>query len=195
MSRIPSEEECLRLLREAGASERVIRHTCTVMVLANEIARRCLANEELVRAGALLHDIGRSRTHSVMHPVVGGEIAKQKGLPEEIIKIIHRHIGSGLTDEEARKLGYPPGHYLPETVEEKIVCISDKLVGGTDYQTSQRSYQEFLDRGLTSSGERMLRLYREISDRAGIELDRLIKEIDPAKEIGPCSRMLGNNTI
>jgi uncharacterized protein len=31
---------------------------------------------------------------------------------------------------EARKLGWPPGTYLPQTLEEKIVTYADKLVEG-----------------------------------------------------------------
>ena len=59
---------------------------------------------ELVEAGALLHDIGRSKTHSVHHAIVGAEIAESLHLPESVIAIIKRHVGGGITAQEARKL-------------------------------------------------------------------------------------------
>lgn len=87
-------------------------------------------NLELVEIGALLHDIGRSKTHTVHHAIVGAEIAREKGLPEPIIKIIERHVGGGITAQEAEKLGWPVKDYIPKTLEEKIVCYADKLTEG-----------------------------------------------------------------
>ncbi len=182
---IPSEAECIKILKEVGASDKVIRHTCTVMLLAVEIGKRTGANLELLRAGGLLHDVGRSQTHSVMHPVVGAEIARQKGLPEEVIRIIQSHIGSGITPEEAKELGYPPGDYMPRTLEEKIVGISDKLTGGSAYVSVSEALEEFESKGLHVAGQRMLATYRELSEKAGIELDQLAKSIKKERR-GAC---------
>jgi len=85
---------------------------------------------ELVEIGALLHDIGRSKTHTVHHAIVGAKIAKQRGLPKSIVRIIERHVGGGITAQEAEKLGWPVKDYIPETLEEKIVCYADKLAEG-----------------------------------------------------------------
>jgi uncharacterized protein len=85
---------------------------------------------KLVEAGALLHDIGRSQTHNVDHAAVGGEIARKLGLSESVVRIIERHIGAGIPEKEARALGLPEGVYIPETLEEKIVCYADKLISG-----------------------------------------------------------------
>ena len=85
---------------------------------------------ELVEIGALLHDIGRSKTHTVHHAIVGAKIAEQRGLPKSIVRIIERHVGGGITAQEAEKLGWPVKDYVPETLEEKIVCYADKLVEG-----------------------------------------------------------------
>ena len=77
--------------------------------IALKIARRLKkkgfnVNLELVEIGALLHDIGRSKTHTVHHAIVGANIAKQRGLPEPIVKIIERHVGGGITAQEAENL-------------------------------------------------------------------------------------------
>lgn len=103
--------------------------------IALKIARRLKkkgfnVDLELVEIGALLHDIGRSKTHTVHHAIVGAKIAEQRGLPKPIIRIIERHVGGGITAQEAEKLGWPVKDYIPETLEEKIVCYADKLVEG-----------------------------------------------------------------
>ena len=38
-------------------------------------------NLEQVETGAMLHDIGRSRTHTIKHAVVGAEILKNLNFP------------------------------------------------------------------------------------------------------------------
>ena len=132
---IPSPKEALKILKASGCSPEVIRHCKAVSNLAVQIAWNCKRNGidvdiDLVRIGALLHDIGRSKTHSVHHPIVGARIARSFKLPEQIIRIIKRHLGGGLTAEEASKLGWPKEDYLPETIEEKIVTYADKLIDG-----------------------------------------------------------------
>jgi uncharacterized protein len=87
---------------------------------------------ELVRVGALLHDIGRSRTHDIGHALAGVEIGKQLGLPGAVLDIIERHIGAGISAREAVRLGLPEKDYLPLTPEEKIVSYADNLTKGAD---------------------------------------------------------------
>lgn len=133
---LPSEEEALEMLRKSGCSFNVIKHCITVAKLAVEIAKRCKAKNpkvdvQLVKIGALLHDIGRSKTHSVDHVIIGAEIAKDLNLSPRIISIIERHVGGGITPEEAKELGWPSKSYMPKTLEEKIVSYADKLIEGS----------------------------------------------------------------
>jgi len=85
---------------------------------------------ELVEIGAILHDIGRSKTHETDHAAVGGKMVRQLGIAEPVARIVDRHIGAGIPEDEARTLGLPDGVYVPETLEEKIVCYADKLIAG-----------------------------------------------------------------
>ena len=99
---LPSREKALKFLREAGCSRNVIRHCKAVAELAVEIAEACrekglAVDVKLVEVGALLHDIGRAKTHTVHHAIVGAKIAKSLGLPEPVISIIKRHVGGGIT--------------------------------------------------------------------------------------------------
>jgi len=83
---------------------------------------------KLVEAGALLHDIGRSKTNAVNHGLVGGQVAAQEGLPEPVVRIIKRHVGGGITAEEAARFGWPRDVYVPLSLEEKLVSYADKLL-------------------------------------------------------------------
>ena len=81
-----------------------------------------------MEAGAVLHDIGRSKSHSVDHGVVGAKIIQSEGLPDALVRIIRRHVGGGITEKEAEGFGWPKDVYMPETLEEKIVSYADKLI-------------------------------------------------------------------
>jgi uncharacterized protein len=98
---------------------------------------------ELVETGALLHDIGRSKTHTVDHAIVGAKIAESAGMPEAVSKIIERHVGGGIPQDEAVKLGWPEKNYLPETLEERIVAYADKLVEGNKKVPINKTIAQF----------------------------------------------------
>lgn len=123
----------LELLIKENTPENIIEHSKAVYTKAMEIASNFDdADEELIRKGALLHDIGRSKTHGIMHALEGVRIAKKYGYSEEVLNIIERHIGAGITEKEAKKLGLPEKSYLPETLEEKIVAHADNLTSGSE---------------------------------------------------------------
>ena len=131
--------ECVKLLREVGCDESVVEHCIAVAELALEIAFNCnhsgdfdSVDEKLVFTGALLHDIGRARSHGVNHGFVGGEIAKELGLGEKVVRIIQRHVGAGISAEEAKEAGLPPVDFIPRTMEEKIVSCADNLIDGVN---------------------------------------------------------------
>jgi len=126
----------LSLLKKSGCSRTVIQHCKNVSKLAVRIAKILqkkgyIVDLGLVEIGALLHDIGRSKTHSVHHAIAGAEIARSFALPEPIVRIIERHVGAGIPKAEAKMLGWPEKNYMPETLEEKIVTYADKLIEGT----------------------------------------------------------------
>lgn len=173
MSSIPSPDECLELLKKAGCSESVIRHCKAVRDVAVKMAKRAHADVELVEAGALLHDIGRSKTHGILHALEGVKIAQKLGLSQSIINIIERHIGAGVSKTEAKKLGLLPRDYVPETLEEKIVCHADNLIDRYERQNVEDAIEKALDEGHKEYAERLLRLHKELSDICGIDLNLL----------------------
>ncbi|HTY51831.1 MAG TPA: HDIG domain-containing protein [Methanomicrobiales archaeon] len=119
------------LLVRAGCDPGVIAHARAVTRLALTFSDSPVVDRDLVRAGAMLHDIGRRETHGIAHAQRGAGIARGLGLDERIASIIERHIGAGLTADECSLEGLVPRDCLPVTVEEKIVANADNLVAGT----------------------------------------------------------------
>ncbi len=169
--RLPSPEEALRILKETGCSPQVIRHCKAVAEVAIHIAGKCArkgipVDTQLVHIGALLHDIGRSKTHSVHHVAVGAEIARSLDLPASVISIVERHVGGGISADEASELGWPNRSHIPETLEEKIVTYADKLIDNAKIVPIEESIQK-LKKRLGSDHptiRRVADLHREMSN-------------------------------
>jgi len=173
MSAIPNPGQCLRLLRDAGCSDEVINHCKAVRKIAVAIAKKAHANIPLVEAGALLHDIGRSKTQGIMHGIEGANIARELGLPESIVNIIERHLGAGIPKDEAIALGLPPKDYIPITLEEKIVAHADNLIENDHEHHIEKEVEKALQKGHTKHAERLMHLHKELSKRCGMDLNNI----------------------
>ena len=167
-----SRTRAIRILEEAGCPPKVIEHCKTVALLAVEIAEKIRANGKevdirLVEAGALMHDLGRCRTHGISHAVEGFELARELGLDPKIAEIIKRHIGAGISEEEAEEIGLPADDYFPRSLEEKIVAHADNLVGGTRRITIEervgRMQKKHIDKEVTLRVEKLAEEIEEIS--------------------------------
>lgn len=120
-----------QMLLDAGCSTKVIAHCRAVTDCALEYAR---ANPDvdfsLVEQGAMLHDIGRGRTHAIDHSQRGADLLRSQGFPEEVARMVECHTGAGLTADECTLLGLSPRDCIPCTTEEKIVTHADNLIAG-----------------------------------------------------------------
>ena len=173
MEYIPTAEECIKILKDIGCSKNVISHCEAVRDIAVRIAEKTDADIKLVEAGALLHDIGRSKTHGINHAVEGVKIAKKLGLSKKIIRIIQTHIGAGIIKEEAKKLGLPSMDYLPETLEEKIVCHADSLIDNCKKQDIEKEVEKALINGYNEYAKRLVILHKELSDIIGFDVNNI----------------------
>ena len=184
MSRIPDDEECVRYLLEEGCKMRVVVHCCTVRAVAEEIASRIKeADMALVVAGALLHDIGRSVDHSIMHAYVGSEIVARLGLPQELVDIVRKHTGAGLDQLDVEEMGLPQADYMPTTLEEKIVAHADNMVSDNRVVPYERSVGKLVSKGAVRGAERIELLHMELSDLYGEDLDHIIEKIGEYPEL------------
>ena len=112
---IPSPAECLAILNEQKTPENVVRHVLLVAdvaaTLAAALAERGLPLDvNLVRAGAMLHDVAKGQPR---HAAVGAEIVERMGFPQ-VARLVADHsdpkVADGTLDERA------------------IVYLADKLV-------------------------------------------------------------------
>jgi uncharacterized protein len=155
-----------RILRYLGCSENVIKHCIAVSKYALEIAEKVKikVDKELIRKGALLHDMGRCKTHGIEHASIGGDIARELGLGEDIARIVERHVGAGIPAQDARKLGLPNKEYCPITPEEKIIAYADNMVKDfkiISFEESVKEFEKILGRNHPGI-ERMKKLRDEI---------------------------------
>jgi uncharacterized protein len=171
-SKLPSREQAIKLLRKNHCSANVVAHCKAVAKLAVETAFSCekkgyRVDINLVEIGALLHDLGRAKTHSVNHVIAGAEIAESARLPEAVLKIIRRHIGGGITAAEAQALGWPKADYMPQSLEEKIVSYADKLIETSERVPIEVTVKRLRENKLEGAAERVQRIHDEITQIVG----------------------------
>ncbi|WP_329003809.1 HDIG domain-containing protein [Kribbella sp. NBC_00709] len=133
---VPTDGE-IRALHRAYAPDRaafeiVYEHCRLVCALAEQFFAGLDIDTDLVRAGALLHDIGVHRLDSsayVRHGVLGHELLASLGFPVEICRFASCHTGVGITRDDVvrQALPIPVDDYLPRTPEEELVLYADKF--------------------------------------------------------------------
>ncbi len=179
----PSEEEALALHRKHGSSERIIRHclrVAEVSRLLTEGLQRAgkTVDANAVAAGALLHDIGRNRTQTVRHGLEGAELLRDEGVDGRVVEIVRKHVGAGISAEEAKTLGLPDHDYVPRSLEERIVCFADKLVGSDKVRPFSEEVERFVRKG--HDVRRLLALKKALQEELGQDPERLV--LDNIKE-------------
>lgn len=173
---VPTDEQCIALLWDVGCKKRVVVHCATVRAVAEEIAKGIPdADMNLVVAGALLHDIGRSQDHSILHASIGARILEERGYPSALVEIVRKHTGAGLDAQDVQELGIPPGDYIPHTLEEKIVAHADNLVSDNHVVPHQYSVDKLRAKGADRGADRIEALHQELSALYGKDVDSVIQ--------------------
>ena len=172
MQALPSREQATAILRSNNCPDKVIRHCLDVADFAIKIATKVRnrgypVDVELVEAGAVLHDLGRARSQGTDHSLVGAQMANELGLPQSVVNIIKRHVGAGITREEAQQMGWPEGVYEPQTLEEKIVGYADKRLDHGKVIPIENEIEKLQKKGLAEGAERVRRLHDEITGLLG----------------------------
>lgn len=117
-------------------------HSEQVKDKALEIAGKSLdlnLDLEFIEEAVMLHDIGifkcnAPRIHCVgthqyiEHGYLGADLIRAEGLPRHAL-VCERHTGVGLSKEMIikNKLPLPARDMIPETLEEQLICYSDKF--------------------------------------------------------------------
>ena len=130
--------KAITLLVEVGTSMYKIHHSMVIADLALAIADQVEQQEKVkldrfvIEMGALLHDIGISQTiddRSPEHSMIGANMVRAAGYPEEVARCIEFHDTGGFVPEVIAELALPTtcgkADTLPETWEEKIAVYGD----------------------------------------------------------------------
>ena len=141
---IPTERQAIVLLKKFGCNELIWYRNISVLEHSQIISKHCLrvarkiknngyrVNLDLVQIGALLHDLAMplidKEITRCQHGFFAGKVLRKLGYPE-IAKIAERHYGNGLSKEEIieNNLPLPKENFIPQTIEEKIVNLVDRL--------------------------------------------------------------------
>ena len=121
----------------AGSAERfelVFTHCRIVWAIADQLIStyKLPVDAELVRVGAMLHDVGvyllEPHEPYIRHGAVGAWLLKKRGYPELLCRFASCHTGVGLTkrDIEAEHLPLPLADFTANTIEERLVMYADK---------------------------------------------------------------------
>ena len=126
-------------------------------------------NQEILENGAMLHDIGIFLTDApaihchgsasyLAHGYLGGQLLRKENMIT-YARICERHTGTGLTKETIQELHIPiPAQdYLPETLEEQVICYADKFFSKT--HLDQEKTIEQATRSLAKFGEEGLQRF------------------------------------
>lgn len=165
----------------AGNSELkslLLVHSRDVMRKALDICDRhpeLSLDRDFIEAAAMLHDIGIIRCDApkihchgtepyIRHGILGAEMLKNYQLSIincQLLNICRRHTGAGISRAEviAQQLPLPlpddgSEPYMPETLEEKLICYADKFFSKTrpdhekTYEEAERSLLKFSEDGV-----------------------------------------------
>ena len=134
-----------------------------LLVHSRQVADRCLKiakahpelnlDTEFLEESAMLHDIGIFGCNApgiqcfgeapyIQHGIIGAEILRKMKW-ERHARVCERHTGTGLTkwDIEQQQLPLPHQDYMPEELEEQVVCYADKFYSKT-HPGSERTVVE-----------------------------------------------------
>jgi uncharacterized protein (TIGR00295 family) len=174
---IPNAQQALALHRKYGSNDRIVSHgqACARIskLLSEKAAERGnVVNEEAVVAGALLHDIGRSQIQTVGHGYVGAGLLEKEGVDPVVVEVVRRHVGAGISPGEAAALGFPPGDYIPRTLEQKIVGFADKMLDGDRARPFGEEVNRFVKKG--HDVQRLRRLKEDVDAAVGGDAEALV---------------------
>ena len=118
----------------------------------------------------MLHDIGIIRCDApgiecfgtepyIRHGILGAAMLRSEGL-ERHARVCERHTGAGLSRQDivSQNLPLPQQDYLPETLEEQLICYADKFFSKTRLEQEKTIGQA--EHSLAKFGEEGLQRFR-----------------------------------
>lgn len=135
-------------------------HAVKVTEMALEMARKhpeLNIDLQFVEEAAMLHDLGIFLTDApriycygkesyLCHGYLGAELLRGLGF-ERHARVCERHTGTGLTKELILDNGWnlPVKDFVPETVEEQLICFADKFYSKTKFLETARTFEQVVE--------------------------------------------------
>ena len=135
-------------------------HAGKVTELALEMARKHPELEldlQFIEEAAMLHDLGVFLTDApriycfgkedyLCHGYLGAQLLRERGL-ERHARVCERHTGTGLTKGLILDNGWnlPVKDFVPETLEEQLICFADKFYSKTKFLETARTFEQVVD--------------------------------------------------
>lgn len=150
-------------------------HAEKVTSLALEMAARhpeLNIDSDFVKEAAMLHDLGIFLTDApriycfgsepyLCHGYLGAELLRSLGY-ERHARVCERHTGTGLTKEQVVANGWklPVKDFVPETIEEQLVCFADKFYSKTKFLETRRTFEQVVESMAKISAESVEKVNR-----------------------------------
>ena len=174
------------LLHRFGGDAAWTRHCEAVSRVAARVGAlmtpKYRLDAEYLTAGALLHDIGRYKTHDpILHGVEGYRLLTSLGHHREAF-ICASHILCGMPRAEAFRFGLPDRDFFPLTMEQRLVPLLDSLVEFDKPTTLEqrvrslhRRYPD--DAWFLGRTEQAAAVARELLDELNLELGISLEQV------------------
>lgn len=148
---LPTIQEIEALHKKYSPADTVFNLVWTHCNIVCDIARklihdsRLVIDEDLVRVGCMLHDIGvyplftancslKPGSNYITHGTEGEIILRKEGYPEELWRFASHHTGVGLSKQDIidQGLPLPVADYLAATDAELLIMYADKFHSKTN---------------------------------------------------------------
>ncbi|MFN3739347.1 MAG: HD domain-containing protein [Thermodesulfovibrionales bacterium] len=129
---------------------------------------------DFIIEASMLHDIGIIQTRSpllgcygkkpyICHGYLGRQILENEGLLRHSL-VAERHVGAGITIEDIKKksLPLPLRDMVPESLEEKIICVADKFFSKNRKAHTEEKPLEVVLKEIAGYGEEKLSFFKEL---------------------------------
>ena len=174
-----------KYIKDEELKRLLITHSEKVGDKAIEIVESCglagKVDKQELYDSAMLHDIGIVNCNApaihchgsrpyICHGIEGGKILRFEGLEDSYARICERHTGAGLTAGEIEKMGLPlpKADYLPETLQEKIICYADKFYSKSGDPTREKDINQIIG-SLGRHGEEVVARFMELHNMFSCE--------------------------
>ena len=178
--RIPSREECDKLMVRHSMRPNIVAHSIQVMyvslAITDNLKNSVVINRDLVIAAALLHDITKTRSleTSERHDITGGKLLREMGFTG-IAEIVEQHVVFQNLNPQGRLEEREIIYYADKRVtHDKIVTIEERV----HYLIQRYGNTEEIRSRIIQNKNLVLAIERKIAGFMKIDIHRAIDELN-----------------